>query len=443
MAKLDSKSTETRLNRKRRNRKFTLIPHKHLIRDCWDEILDFLDIEQIFKVSETCKDLRQICGTYLSRYPSIACTLKNHHYFQYGTFKININYSQYIRKLRIDDCCTLDSRTMRILSTYTKRQLHKLFTIDKFCMLETVMFDSITLRPRDFDGLENLKNHLQTVEMHKSTIPDAAWEQFNFHFSELTTMNLRKCSNAAAFFRLEWPQLENLTFLPENPSELRINELDLFFEKHSTLCHFHSAGGILLKNQECFKNSTLTLRSLTVCLNEFPEKFGFAEIARLLKLLYLRGLFKCLNLSFNYMSYYFDRDDLGSVEMIELCKTVPIKQFSVVNVFFPNLRSRCLFPFLKNVEEIVVDVFSAKHMPHIASQLKTLKTVTIHREIGEANGIHNVDLSALNKARQTANPSSPISLYLDEGNYMWIKKHKNNLHLLSHLKIYRHFKLKK
>lgn len=87
---------------KRESKKCTFNPYERLIQDCWDSVFDYLTIEQIFKVSESCQDLQQICGVYLSRFPYVKLVLDGN-YFTYEGFKLNVNYSRHVRRLKISE----------------------------------------------------------------------------------------------------------------------------------------------------------------------------------------------------------------------------------------------------------------------------------------------------------------------------------------------------
>lgn len=411
-------------------------PYLRLLVDCWEQILDFLSLEDIFTLGQTCNALSSLAGYYIQAYLSELIYTLEHGKFKYNRLSLKPNFYQFIGAL-----CILN-------------QLNAFLDPNEFASLKTIILQDIELSTLHIEYLLSILNNIEIIHLRNCFIHDSTFEQLANHCPKLKYLNVDQCymlvgGVSNTIFSRHYPTLEHLKFLDDLEDVDRpIGKLKIFLEKHSNLNHLECGNRFLWTNRALLIETNIQLDLLTI---HFEQLFEMNRFVYFLRKLFRRNFYKTLHLSFGDVNVSSDLQNFGNTIF-----TVPAIKHLSINANLTHhlsnltklheLHLKRLYRFNQGwadlelmakslMDLIILNIDDANFddiLPFIRYS-KKLHTIRIHRRF-----LHEeiFDLFALNEVRKNVAGACRISICVHQKTYLPTVWNPKNLHL-SHIKIMR------
>lgn len=411
-------------------------PYLKLLIDCWELILDFLSVEDIFTLGRTCKRMNQLAGYYLQEFlPDLVYRLENGK-VKHNYLSINPIFYQFIDKLGI------------------LNQMNVILDAKKFSSLKTIILQDIELSPLHVECLLRVLSNIEHIHMRNCFIHDSTYAQLADQTQKVKHLIVDQCYTldggvCQTIFSRHYPALVHFKFLDNLEDVDRpIGELlKTFLEKHPHLKHFECGNHFLWTNREVLMQANIQLDLLTI---HFEQLHGLDRFGAFLRKLHKRDFYKTLHLSFGDVNVSADIQNCSAIFTLPSMKQLSIN--ANLSPYLANL-TKLRELHLKRMNSLNHGWANEEHMARSLTNLsvlsiddaifddilpfirysKHLHTIRIlHRFLSE----EVLDLCALNEVRKHLPDSCRLTIVAHQNIYLptvWKSRNSN----LSHIKIRR------
>lgn len=370
--------------------------------DCLEDVFKWLSLADLYALSQTCDEMKQIAGTYFQKkYKNARIDVKPCGIYLAGK---NINgFSEFIEKIRIYD------RGINAPFQYIKAKCNK--------ELKNIFFDCVIF---DAHKIECIKGSLRKVEIiHLSecqfkTNIDLYNNLLRF-CPNLKHLNIEKLTGGGSGWqRQTYSKLEHFSFFP---GQIETNhELGTFFKKNASIKTIETFATVFQHNWHLFAEISNNLDELK--LTFYSKEEEVLIINQCLVKMHEKGIYKRL-----YLSTY-------SKSMIEHMSSLPSLHGLQVQPYFDvssliTLRELDIFHDKATVEEFEIVATKLVNLEKLsfcnASSINILPFVRHSAQLREINikffdddptAVFN--LTNLNKHRLKLNGARKLVIYVNE-----------------------------
>lgn len=397
--------------------------------DCMDEIFEYLPLNDLYSLGQTCKHMRKKAGEYFKRNFKSADKFGSDH----GIFTV---YS--------DHEGVIDQRTQTLgFIQYINRIAHDNKTIapllyielltDRFESIKHIYLANLMLNSVKVECLRRLLAKVETVQIRRCSMDNDLHRvllKFCKNLKQLHVQeNIQEVFNryANSWLLRQYPLLEHFELIP---TSYEMHELNVFLEKNPTIHSFSTELECLWENRVDFLNSTAKLEKLEVKIFQRNIDASFMQKhCDLLNDLFKCGFYKWLRMCINKV------DQRGSDL---LCTLNRLEMLCIRNF------SRCFsLPLLAGLRELVIfDGANCTDMDILARSLVNLRRLYLanatiddllpfirHSQqlnkimallrLDETKGV--LDLAKLNTEREKLNGATKVTVYVTDDIFLATK----------------------
>ncbi|XP_055303250.1 uncharacterized protein LOC129568935 [Sitodiplosis mosellana] len=392
--------------------------------DHFEELFDWLSLNNLVALSKTCKRMQRIAGYYIKT--------------TYAAVKFNCFFTSiYVRDLKMDE-----------LSSYMKKLAYDQCLIEHVRHMRADQFKSVTeirLRNVTFSdvGISRIKEILGQLETVKLINPrfTSPNQEFYVSFLQYCTNVKKLCIQSMkipivgrdnGWLLRQYPTLEHFELTYYEYGNRTVDELAEFFEQNTNIKTFATNTDIILKHKNIFKNTKAKWDVLSVQWNSI---FKFDWSLDILNELHERGLFRQLHVYFD--ESYLDQGTVNGLTSfngltklfigpmkngIDLSPLIGLKQLHILmtdNITNKSILAETLvnLEFIQFVDARVDDIH-----PFIRFSPNLTKISVCH--LKEKDG-HTLNIEQLNKERSKLSNARKVTIYVEEHVYLAVKWAKN------------------
>lgn len=406
-----------------------------LIADCWEHIFDYLSLIDILRMGKTCRRMNRMAGYYMREYyPELE--------FEWHEGRIETRYiTEYV-------CLQTDFYPYigRLQILWEKSNaLELLSSFNTFSALKVIDIDCKKLCESQHESISNISNVLKNVEKINLTGYEIVgiFEKIANFCPKLKRMKVNcGMEDHGRFFSQYFPTLEYLRYSATKYP--RINELELFLEKHSKLRTFHTDFDFFWANRDVLSQTNIQLDLLIVRFVKFSRTIPLDEFIEFSKTLYDRKFYKMLQLTFiQHIGRDIDHERMShAITLLPQLKKMVLNSDPNLDLSrFTNLKELRIYKFdsdtniellaksLPKLEQLVVWRASIETILPFIRHTKNLKTVKMWYQ--NLPFYYYFNLSTLNDERKKLENACQVSIYTGDEYYLrpkW-KSHNFNLEL--------------
>lgn len=305
-----------------------------------------------------------------------------------------------------------------------------------FSNLKNIKFENLRVDEKHIKRVEGALNIITHLELRCFYSHGGVFAQFASYCQNLTSLCMKACEHGYRVFDEYYPNLEYLHYGPFSKFTDEEDELEEFLNRHKNLKHFECEWIFLHFNARAFENTTAKINEITTNFSLDYQGGGltFESFLILLKKIHARGVFKWLNVSFDYF-FCIHISDSWSLdnELIALNNTIPIKKLHLLE--FHRISSHNYALKLTNLEHVYIRspvAYMLEPFFLYAKKLKSLRLGQMRCREGLDGEIRGFDLSEFDNLRQKENLNArTIFVYMCERDYFAAKSLSTNSNLSS------------
>lgn len=419
-------------------------PYLKLIADCWEHIFDYLSLQDIIKMGETCKRMHQMAGYYVREFfPKHRFHLirdKIHASGHSNSLQLRTNFHQYIRKLRVS------------------RGFDNFLDSDAFTSLKTLIISCAKLNTIQMQYIRNTLKNVENIELNWCKIVDIETISQLVascpKFKELTMYESDMIIDAIeSIFSQYFSTLEHLHYQPVfGIPSFRIDVLKTFLEKHTKLKHFKTDHCFLWANRGVLiETNNIQLNLLTIHLYTSYVPFdGFVDF---MKTLYAHGFYRTLHLLFDCdvnVDVEHLNDALSTLPglrifskythsaNIDITRLTNINEFHMLDSQISGENVAAIARSLTKLERLTIEWATIDKIQPFICHSQKLKSINIFPScfgIDSDLDLH-LHLFALNEERKKLDGARPVTIYAKDDVYLHTKWNTRNANL-SHVEVRR------
>lgn len=379
------------------------------------KLFDYLSLEDIHAMGQTCKQLNHFAGTYFQEnylngynsfwYEEIECT-----YRPISTF------SQYMKTINIDF-----------------EKLYQFKYVEANCKsLEEISFHG-TMSEIYEDKIECIKeklaNKIKSINLYDET-PNGFYAKLFSICSNIKSISIQNFNSIeTTWMHQKYPTLEHLD-ISRSCTWRRIEDFKIFFEQNPNIRSFGCDVEFLVENEDWLLTANTTFENIFIV---FMTSMSAKRVHSLVGKLHERGFYKKLSLIFISSSQRLIDNwcKLPAVVRLSYCKCNITKEkinFPVMaDVKYLNWKeydimdtksiknSLSKFP---NIEQIKLFETKLHHLLVIIGKFKELKEIIILFYMDKNK---KINLWALNKERAKLSGAGKVTIYVNEHVYLATK----------------------
>lgn len=338
----------------------------HLNIDCFDEIFDYLSLQDLHLFASTCSTMQRVAGEYFK------WNFFANDYYRIESDGIYTTYSS--QDGAFNECIRISAFNQFIIQLeHYMDTFEPLYYInahmDEYKSLKQIGFSCINLNGPEYECIQNLLAKVEIVQIWICALDGDFYDSCLKFCRNLKRFSIRYCDivcsqmidDGVRTLQYPWlmqayPKLEHLELIPFK--KLQIDELSTFFAYNSKVRSFSTSGQCLWVNRNILllsaaKLDTLEIRMIEVKMSPSDE-FGVAEtrlqaICTLCNQLHERGFYRRLHVYINDDEQIPSIDALATVAGLEkLC----IRKFKKDYSFVPlaNVRELVIWEGAKNID---------------------------------------------------------------------------------------------
>lgn len=398
--------------------------------DCFYEICDYLTLDDLIAIGQTCKRFQFIAGDFIKEnYVAKRKTCQNtdiHMDWPPKSVKI---FSDFLEKVYIFG--NFASGYKFVGSNCTE-------------YLREIRMSQIDLTDYEIESIKGVLAGVEVIEMEHCALRDEFYEHFLQFCPKLKSLSVSRSSydrdrgiiigSSNEWLRKKYPTLEHLELT--NLYELKENELQAFFEQNPNVRSFSTDAKSILFNRDTILESGIKLNELAVefhpqVIDSEVEPIAIVEFfhKQLVKL-HASGFFRTLHLYISFLDHQNSVQKLLKLDSLTMlggyinCIESPTIQLEELNVTeASDVRDLETFPDkMPNLERINFSGASSDHiLPFIRSSPK-LKIMKIENLLDGNHLVGGVlDLIALNNARKGMARARKLIIFVNERVYLATK----------------------
>lgn len=413
-------------------------PYLTLFDDCWEYIFDYLPMQDVIAMGQTCKQIEDVAGSYVrSKFPELRYDLIERAVgvrYPYD-FHLRAEFCQYISKLYIGQRSTLD------------------FHLDDkiFSSLKTLIFKCFKLNETRFDYMRTVLKKVESIHIENCILSGKNFKQLANYCPNLKSLRITDCDitfNALeSLFSQHFPMLEHLQYQTRICNfDARICKLKTFFEKHRKFKHFECSVPVLWANRDLLRKTNVRLNLLTIDFYAWSSRIPFDRLVDFLNELHDRGFNRLLHLSFDHVLdidfEYFDNSisTLPTIEILhinidsitDLSRLTSLKELRICHGHKSETDLEFVAKCLMELEQLTFKYATIESILPFIRHSKKLKSI----KISYWRSYKMLDVVALNEERKSLENPNRITIYVEEEIYLREYWKSQNLNL-SHVKITR------
>ncbi|XP_055306459.1 uncharacterized protein LOC129570769 [Sitodiplosis mosellana] len=402
--------------------------------DCFDELFDFLSLQDLCSIGETCKMMQKLVGKYFKK--NFSATKK------YTDNKgVVITYVDTMKSHRIS-APVLNPFITSITHRTDKIQPLRYIDMhsDEFASLIEIQFMYIALNASKINCLQQILPKIEVLKLMHCSVEGDFYDILrlcnNLKEIHVEDEGNRPILNESAnpWLLQQYPLLETLHLTQLNP--FKINELSEFFVNNPNVRTFSTSSWCLARNGKEFIESNVKLMNLKVFEGYNGTPMNMQILCLLLNKLHDLGFYKHLHFKFSLLSQEHC-DQMASLHALEslyvtlmmepcdLSRLMSLKHLTLSD----GIHMDTLAKSLVNLRRL--SLYNAKYediVTFISLSVK-IKEIEAHFKRGEC-----IDLAKLNEQRNSLNDASKVMLFVQEDIFLkskWTTKNGNlNLELV-------------
>lgn len=412
----------------------TMPPIFRLTIDCFDEIFEYLPLNDLYSFGQTCRTMQKVAGEYFQRnfstFDTICCDDGIYTKSNREGQRINISkFSRYITHI---------SHYNNIFGPDYYVYNH----IDEFKSINRINFDGVAFNSDRVKYIQAILEKAEVLQVSKCSFEDDFHENLLKFCGNLKRLNIK--DDLGYIIRTEnwllgrYPMLEYLEFKPRWPC--KIEHLYTFFEQNRNLRGFSTCSHFIWFNryQLLQTNAKLDILHIKCIVNGIDMK----SLCNILNRFYERGFYRRLHLDITELDEKYCGLLLHGIEKLHikhfskhfrLASLINIKELKIFNGV--NLTDmEILAKFLINLSRVRIEnVNYDEFLPFIyySAKLNVLELLPKHGEHFNG-GILN--LSNLNDKRSQLDQARKVLIYVPDNIFLatkWTTKHGDiNLNLI-------------
>lgn len=367
--------------------------------DCWNEVFDWLPVDDVHSFGQTCKSLQQVTGKYVQwKCPtfSIWCYLDS-------TEADNIpDFIQFAQFIAFDSYDELDENF-----------------VSNCKALKHVRFVDSSLNLRFIELLKPILSNLITFDIHDCVVDGDIYENCIKHCVKLKNLKIHSDFHRECLLQ-KYPTLKHIHITTKKPFEN--DELNTFFKLNPSVRHLTTDGDSIWDNQRSLIESNIKLDDLTID-NVSGMKDEFYDI---LNDLYQRDFYKRLHVNVYTSPSEVQLAALRGLVTLYVGENVKLPPLTTLKELGFNIDLNRLCNEGLNIAEIPKLLVGLERLViHSTSMDAILPFIRYSRNLMEIDIIHlnnNVlDISALNIERKKLEAARKVLVYVSEDVYIATK----------------------
>lgn len=386
--------------------------------DCFEEIFDYLSLNQLAVVGETSKNMQKIAGhCFRQSYKASRSTF----YYDFDVNYVRANcFIDFIRKIRV---------------IQSNEAFYDFLRWNRLQSLAQIRFYDHAITKAKVECMKMILGQVDSIELLECKIESDFYETFLVVCPKLK----RLCVDGSTIIgtQYDWllrkyPSLEHFQLLTS--IGLEVNELATFFRLNSGIKRFSTGANFFWVNQLSIKATNLKLNILAI---KYDVRVHLAPLCHLLNELYDMGFYKKLHFYFDH-PFGFNQEIVDQVKSVKsLVKIAANSRKNYTNLYsLVDLEELCvtsshaindlhrLPDTLMNIRHIYFLEASTDDILPFIKRAPKLNKIKVRHFYG---GIHfDVDsnvlnLMALNEAREKLDFAKKITIYVKEDVYLATK----------------------
>lgn len=360
--------------------------------DCWDEVFDWLSVEEVHAFGRTCKAFQRVTGKYFHwKYPAFVMRI---HHRETNNVKDIPDFIPFIQSV---DIRGQNEPEEQFVSSYKT--------------LKHIEFFGSTLTQSFIELLEPFLPNLETFDIYFGDVDGDIYENLLKHCMKLRSLNIYRDFHAECLPK-KYPALEHLQ-IKTNNIRPECDELIEFFKLNPTVRYLTVDDECIRHNRRNLLESNIKLHYLIIA-NLFGEDNAFYAT---LNELHQRHFYKQLHV---YVLESISVDHLAALRgLVTLYVTKNIKLPSLttlrelgfdvdVNFDVHDIPGLCI-----NLERLVIRKISVNQIVPFIRYSRNLTEIYV-----EWLKESSLDISALNKEREQLAGARKLIIYVNENVYL-------------------------
>ncbi|XP_031633931.1 uncharacterized protein LOC116347480 [Contarinia nasturtii] len=399
--------------------------------DCFEEVFDYLSLEDLAAMGQTCKRMKQIAGHCFQQNYG-ATTL----YFDTDSFYLNHVkvdcFSNFLQNVKVNGEMFTDDESDDIDAANSPYDL----TIDyvtplkRLTSIKGIKIVNVSLTMARIHEMQVVLNKSERVAIKYCSLDENVLDALIAACSNVKYLSLNLEINENQWMHRIYPALEHIKLNGLNWRETP--EFKTFFELNTTIKQFSVDMTIFWSNRELFKNSTIKFDTLAIYYDS--DKVEFDLFCRLLNELYEREFYKKMHF-YGKRWMHQDINQLASVkDLIRFCDGMNTQCINVgvlrnleelrVNYSYYTMDMESLSHILPKLKRIVlIQASSDDILPYVrhAQKLNKIKVKCLESGSLFDENEKILDLLVLNKEREELVGACKITIYVEEDVYLATK----------------------
>ncbi|XP_055305879.1 uncharacterized protein LOC129570339 [Sitodiplosis mosellana] len=396
---------------------------------CCDDLFEWLEIEDLHSLGQTCKRMHRLTGLYFreSFKQTLRCidqTILHD--------RMNLNgFIQYVQSIQL---------------SYRNREEDFQYIADNCDSLRQISFHMITLTKALIDCIKPKLNKIESIHLHRIATKFHSFEDFLKFCPNLKRLCVDedRTMDQNEWMCHKYPKLEHLRLKKCN-KHLKAN-LGIFFQQNSHLESIETDFEFLMANSDTFIDSSSNLK-LNVLNIHYDCFSNLDQVCPLLHKLHENGLFKRLEFTNRMCTFAITPETLeteinrikwSTIEQLFRRSTVNVLEPPIINVDAIYLTSfyymhtkyvglEALTVSFPNLRHVHLFRATTDHLLPFIRRLPRLNSLYIHYFSTAENG-YDIDLSTLNEARKNVAGTSKVIIYAEKNVYLATKMSPKNLY---------------
>ncbi|XP_055306451.1 uncharacterized protein LOC129570762 [Sitodiplosis mosellana] len=389
--------------------------------DCFDEIFEYLSLEDLHSFGQTCKTMQQVTGQYFKRNYVGAEKFTN----EDGIYTV---------------CSGIEHRTkisgFNQFINYTSHYHNELGPLQyiqghgaEFASINEIYLVCCEINEATVKSVEKILPKIEVVRVRQCTIVGDYYDKFlkfcgnlKFIYVQDDVGDIVK-ERKNPWLQREYPSLETFQLTARN--SFKVNDLNSFFERNPSIRTFLTTSGVLWRHCPELLRSNAKLDTLEIYDGHQVLSITMQTFCNLLNQLHERGFYKRLRLNVTGPNQECG-EQFASLQALE---SISIMHFS----------ERCGLSRLINLKELTIyDGFNPFDMEILAKNLVNLTRISLNKAklddilpfiqlSGKLNKIHAsfteniLDLQRLNEERMKLVGGRKVVIYVPDDVFLATK----------------------
>lgn len=343
------------------------VPIFHLNNDCFEEIFEYLSLDEISCIGQTCKKMQQIAGEYFQRnfksaekfsgIDGVHTVFSNRHGIVNKRTQTSI-FNEYINYI---------SHYYEEIEPLLYIQLH----CDDFSSINHLYLVCLTIDSIKLSYLQALLPKIKILQFRQCTMCSDFYDEFLKYCRKLKRLYIQDDlgdiidENGNTWLLRQYETLEFIQFTLRYP--FKILELREFFERNTSICGFSTSSRCLWENRHELLKSNIRLDRLEIQMldNFYRQLIDIRLVCELLNQLHVRGFYRRLHLCVKRI----DQKSSDFLTMLGGLEHLSIRQFT---------ESFSLHKLIDLKELTIFDGANETEIDVLATGLVSIERVHIH-----------------------------------------------------------------